>query len=403
MAPSQYKTDNSPSAGSSSTSSTAANTNNTNSDTSSDIDEFYILDEQAPVESWVVAHHTTALAYDAALTRHLNNDNQIVAPDGAVGETPLPRTGNDINAVVETPMPQTGELDGHYLDREEVPVRAWAAAHHDTAVAFDSALARHLQLEEEEEEDEFVLPYDALGETVAPQTEEEPETEEEEEVDAAWQMQLAQFATTLLLACFGFNDGPRAGCGGGGGDGGGGGGGRGPERREGGGESGRGRNTGDSVGSPGRVGNSEEDASIFDQVGDTFDVFMSRLGRGMMDALGFKDTDDNDHSDGPLPESSAGRIARWRKYATSWCWQAHHVTRATVRGSERDLDTHPRESWITTRDSNRDLDTLGWDMRRLSLRCNVTSRIQRIVKNFLESCPAIGYTQVLIILILCEG
>eukprot|EP00904_Undaria_pinnatifida_P008528 jgi/Undpi1/4805/HiC_scaffold_19.g08158.m1 len=390
LAPSQYKTDNSPSAGSSSTSSTAANTN-TNSDTGSDIDELYILDEQAPVESWVVAHHTTALAYDAALTRHLHNDNQIVAPDGAVGETPLPRTGNDINAVVETPKPQTGEPDAHYFDHEEVPVRAWAAAHHDTAVAFDSALARQLQFEEEE--DEFVLPYDALGETVAPQTGEEPETEEEGEVDAAWQMQLAQFATTLLLACFGLNDGLRAGCGGDGGGDGGGGGGRGPERREGGSESGRSRNTGDSVGSPGRVGNSEEDASIFDQVGDTFDVFMSRLGRGMMDALGFKDTDDNDHSDGPLPESFAGRIARWRKYAMSWAWKAHHATRATPRGSKRNLDTHPRDSWITTRDSKRDLDTLGWDLRRLSLSFNMTARIQRVIQQFLESCPTIGYTQ----------
>ena len=388
-----------PSAGSTSTSSTPANSN-TNSDTDSQCHDFYFLDEQASVGSWVVAHHTTTLAYDAALTRHLSDHDEIVVSGSAVGETPLPRPGNEIEAVVETPMPQTGELDSHYLDHDEVPVRTWAAAHHDTAVAFDSALARPLQVEEE---DEFFLAYDALGETVTPQAGEEPqEGGKEEEVDATWQVKLAQCATPLIFACFGSNDGLRAGCGGDGGDGGGGGGGgRGPERREGGSESGRGRNTGDSVGSPGGVGNNEEDAWIFDQVGDAFDGFMSRLGRGVMDALGFEDADDDDHSDGPLPESSAGRVARWRKYAMSWCWQARHATRATARGSERDLDTHPRDSWIMTRDSKRDLDTVGWDVRRLSLSCNVTSRIQRIVKKFLESCPAIGYTQVLIILMLC--
>ena len=129
----------------------------------------------------------------------------------------------------------------------------------------------------------------------------------------------------------------------------------------------------DNVGPNGR-NNNDDDASIFNQIGDAFNGLLSGLGHGMMDALGFEDCDgDADHA--PLPDSTEGRIARWRAYTMSW------RARDDTRGNEK-------------RDSKSDLYTLGWDVRRLKQGCNVAVMIQRIIRNFLESYPAIGYAQV---------
>ena len=272
----------------------------------------------------------------------------------------------------------TGSDNDDLID--EVTVGAWAT-HTRATLWFDADLPR----EADDGDDEFVLPDDAFAEYAVPRIVPQPvpqivpQTDEEDGAETStWLVQLAQFATTAILALCGFYDGPRAACRGGGGDeaGGGGGGGGGPGRPAGDGRRGRRRSAGGSLGpNGGNNYDNSDDASILDKVEDTLNGFMSGLGRGMMDALGFEDRDEVDDK-GPLPSSTDERIARWRAYTMSW------RARDGARGENR-------------RDSKRDLDTLEWDVRRLKQGCDVKAMIQRIIRKFLESFPAIGYTQVL--------
>lgn len=303
-----------------------------------------------------------------------------LAPSQSKPEASFFRSTSSSNSTPTATTNSDRESESDYID--EIPVGAWAD-HARKRLSLDIDFPRRVH------EDEFILPDNAFGEIASPQIVPQavpqvvpqtvpqivPQMGDEDAESSTWPVQLAQLATTAILALCGFYDGRRAGCGGGGGgeEGGGGGGNGGPGRRAGAGRRGRRRNTGDNVGPNGR-NNNDDDASIFNQIGDAFNGLLSGLGHGMMDALGFEDCDgDADHA--PLPDSTEGRIARWRAYTMSW------RARDDTRGNEK-------------RDSKSDLYTLGWDVRRLKQGCNVAVMIQRIIRNFLESYPAIGYAQV---------